>query len=134
MGIQWVNKLSFITFKNIAIQQHYSGVSENGGGSQPVYGKLREHDDDKLDFKGTPFFDKTLSVRARVSLQDWTDSWPRVARLQLLYSHFLAQILCALPLSAVASGLHLLWSWIGGEVLKILTCSDSLVIWDPLGS
>lgn len=35
-------------------------------------------------------------------VKDWTDSWPRVARLQLLYSHFLAQILCALPLSAVA--------------------------------
>ena len=31
MGIQWVNKLSFITFKNVAIQQYYSGVSENGG-------------------------------------------------------------------------------------------------------
>ncbi|CAK8994758.1 unnamed protein product [Durusdinium trenchii] len=34
---------------------------------------------------------------------DWTDSWPREPRLQLLYSHFLAQVLVALPL---ADGVH----------------------------
>ena len=41
-------------------------------------------------------------INQPLTWQDWTDQWPRLARLQLLYSHFLGQILCALPLSIVA--------------------------------
>ena len=45
---------------------------------------------------------RRLSAFGGSPVKDWTDQWPRLARLQLLYSHFLGQILCALPLSIVA--------------------------------